>query len=128
MIYSEKVLEHFHHPRNVGEIERPSAVVEVTNPVCGDVLKLWAVVEDGRIAEIKFKCEGCIPAVAASSCLTEAARGKSLDELGAITTVQIEAALGGLPPASHHASELALAALSRLGEDLRHSPREDAGS
>jgi len=127
LIYSEKVLEHFHHPRNVGEIERPSAVVEVTNPVCGDVLKLWAVVEDGRIAEVKFKCEGCIPAVAAGSWITEAAHGKSLDELMAITTRQIEAAFGGLPPASHHASELAVAALERLGEALRHSQRDDVG-
>ena len=127
MIYSEKVLEHFHHPRNVGEIERPSAVVEMTNPVCGDVLKLWAVFEDGRIAEIRFKCEGCIPAVAAGSWVTEAAHGKSLDELMSITARQIEAAFGGLPPASHHASELGVAALERLGEALRHSQRDDVG-
>jgi NifU-like protein involved in Fe-S cluster formation len=128
LIYSEKVLEHFHRPRNVGEIGRPSAVVEMTNPVCGDVLKLWAVVENGRITEIKFKCEGCIPAVAVGSWVTEAARGKSPDELAAITAGQIEAALGGLPPASHHASELAAAALERLSEALAHEQREDPGS
>jgi NifU-like protein involved in Fe-S cluster formation len=128
LIYSEKVLDHFHHPRNVGEIERPSAVAEVTNPVCGDVLKLWAVVENGRIAEIKFKCAGCIPAVAAGSWLTETARGKSPDELAAINAAQIEAALGGLPPASHHASELAVAALERLCEALTHDQHENAGS
>jgi nitrogen fixation protein NifU and related proteins len=111
LLYSEKVLDHFHHPRNVGEIEHPTTVVEMTNPVCGDVLKLSAVVKDGRIREIKFKCAGCVPAVAAGSWVCEWAKGRAVEELRAITAAQIEEGLGGLPAASHHASELVVSAL-----------------
>lgn len=118
-MYSEKVLDHFHHPRNVGEIENASAVVEVTNPVCGDVMKLWAVVRDGKIAEVKFKTAGCVPAVACGSWLTEMLLGKPLAELPGVTAEQIEAALEGLPPASRHASVLAADALKRLLERIR---------
>ncbi len=117
-MYSKKVLDHFQHPRNVGEIANPSAVVEMTNPVCGDLLKLWAVVVDGRISEVKFKTAGCVPAVACASWLTEMMQGKRLAELKAITAYQIEAALDGLPSASHHASVLASDALKRLLENL----------
>lgn len=115
-MYSEKVLEHFHHPRLVGEIEHATAVVEVTNPVCGDVMKLWVVVREGRVAEAKFKTAGCVPAIACGSWLTETMMGKSLDELQAITPQQIEDALGGLPPASLHASVLAADVVKRLLE------------
>lgn len=118
-MYSEKVLDHFHHPRNVGEIENASAVVELTNPVCGDVMKLWAVVRDGKIAEVKFKTAGCVPAVACGSWLTEMLLGKPLAELPGVTAEQIEAALEGLPPASRHASVLAADALKRLLERIR---------
>ena len=118
-MYSEKVLDHFHNPRNVGEITRPTAVVEVTNPVCGDVLKLWIVVENGEITEAKFKAAGCVPAVACGSYLTEAMQGQPLTELAGITPDQIEAGLGGLPPASHHAAVLAADALKQLLEKLR---------
>jgi nitrogen fixation protein NifU and related proteins len=118
LLYSEKVLDHFHRPRNVGEIERPTAVVEVTNPVCGDVLKLSAVVEDGRIREIKFKCAGCVPAVAGGSWVTEWALGRAVEELQAITSDQVEMALEGVPPASRHACDLAVAALRHLVEVL----------
>lgn len=118
-MYSEKVLDHFHQPRNVGEIENPSAVVEVTNPVCGDVMKLWAVVRDGKIAEVKFKTAGCVPAVACGSWLTEMLLGKPLAELTGVTAEQIEAALEGLPPASRHASVLAADALKRLFEEIK---------
>ena len=113
-MYSEKVLEHFHHPRNVGEIENATAVVEVTNPVCGDLMKLWVVTRDGKIADVKFKTAGCVPAVACGSWLTETMMGKSLDELQAVTAQQIEDALGGLPTASHHAAVLAADALKLL--------------
>jgi nitrogen fixation NifU-like protein len=118
-MYSEKVLDHFHHPRNVGEIPEPTAVVEVSNPVCGDLMKLWVVAHDGTIAEVKFKVQGCIPAVACGSWLTEAIDGKPVAELGSVSAKQIEAALGGLPAASGHASELALTALRRILEELR---------
>ncbi len=117
-MYSEKVLDHFHHPRNVGEIENPTAVVEVTNPVCGDMMKLWLVVGDGTVSDAKFKIAGCVPAVACASWLTEAMRGKRLAALVSITAEQIEAALDGLPPASKHASVLAADALKRLLEKL----------
>ncbi len=117
-MYSEKVLDHFHHPHNVGEIPAATAVVEMTNPVCGDLLKLWVVVLDDRISEVKFKTAGCVPAVACGSLLTEMMQGKRLAELKAITADQIEAALDGLPSASHHASVLASDAVKRLLENL----------
>jgi len=113
-MYSDKVLDHFHHPRNVGEIQDATVAVEMTNPVCGDVLKLWVIVRDGKVAEAKFKTQGCIPAVACGSWLTEAMLGKSPSELEALTPQQIEAALDGLPPASRHASVLAADALKLL--------------
>jgi nitrogen fixation protein NifU and related proteins len=113
-MYSAKVLEHFHHPRNVGEIPNATAVVEMTNPVCGDLMKLWAVIEKGRILDVKFKTQGCVPAVACGSWLTEAIRGKPLAEIGGITAEQIENGLDGLPSASRHASALAADALKKL--------------
>lgn len=117
-MYSDQILDHFHHPRNVGEIASPSAVVEVTNPVCGDLMKLWVVADGGRVADIKFKVAGCVPAVACGSWLTEALIGKSLAEFGGITSEEIERALGGLPPASRHAAALAADAVKRLLEHL----------
>lgn len=113
-MYSEKVLDHFHHPRNVGEVHGATAEVEVTNPVCGDLMKLGVVVREGKLSEAKFKTQGCIPAVACGSWLTEAMLGKAPAELATITPEEIEAALGGLPPASRHASVLAADALKRL--------------
>ncbi len=115
-MYSAKVLEHFHNPRNVGEIASATAAVEMTNPVCGDLLKLWVVVENGRIFDIRFKAQGCVPAVACASWLTEAIRGKPLAEINGITAGQIENGLDGLPAASRHASSLAADALKRLLE------------
>jgi len=113
-MYSDKVLEHFHHPRNVGEIPEATAVVEVTNPACGDVMKLWVVVHDSRIQDIKFKVDGCVPAVACGSWLSEALEGKAVSEVVALRPDEIDSALGGLPPASRHASVLASDALHRL--------------
>ncbi len=113
-MYSPTVLEHFHNPRNVGEIENATAVVEMTNPVCGDLMKLWVVVCEGKVVDVKFKTQGCIPAVACGSWLTEAIKGKFLAELSGISPELIEAALGGLPSASRHASHLASDSLKRL--------------
>ncbi len=115
-MYSEKVLDHFHNPRNVGEIARPTAVVEVTNPVCGDVLKLWVVVENGKIAEAKFKAAGCVPALACASWLAEWLTGKPLADLPHLTPDRIDAALDGLPEASRHVAVLASDVLRRLWE------------
>ncbi|MGH9353316.1 MAG: iron-sulfur cluster assembly scaffold protein [Terriglobia bacterium] len=118
MTYSAQVLDHFHHPRHAGEIERATAVVEAANPVCGDVLKLWAVVDEGKIAEVRFKAAGCVPSVACGSWLAEWLSGKEVGSLRELSAEQIETALGGLPPASKHASALATAALHRLLEAL----------
>lgn len=113
-MYSGKVLEHFHHPRNVGELENATAVIEVTNPVCGDMMKLWVVVRDGRVGEAKFKTAGCVPAIACGSWVTEMMLGKLLAELAGITPEQIELGLDGLPAASRHAAVLAADALKAL--------------
>ncbi len=120
-MYSETVLDHFHHPRNAGEIENATAAIEMTNPVCGDLMKLWAVVREGRIVEAKFLTQGCIPAIACGSWLTEAMKGKSPAELAGITPERIEAALGGLPSASLHATRLAADALHRLLREIKPS-------
>ncbi len=117
-MYSEKVLDHFHHPRNAGEIPQATVSIEATNPVCGDLLRLWVVVRDGRIVDARFKVEGCIPAVACASWLTERMRGRSPAELAAVTPAEIEAALDGLPAASRHASILASDGLKRVLQAL----------
>ena len=89
-------------------------VVEASNPVCGDLMKVWAIVREGRIAAVKFKAAGCVPSVACGSWLTEAILSKSLEELSHLTPDQVISALDGLPPASHHAAALAVDALQRL--------------
>ena len=122
-MYSEKVLDHYRHPRNLGEIADATAAVETTNPVCGDLLKLWAVERGGCIADVKFKVTCCIPAVACASWLTEMMTGKSVDELRGVTPAEIEAALDGLPSASRHASVLASDGLKRLLQALENTKR-----
>jgi nitrogen fixation protein NifU and related proteins len=112
--YSDQVLDHFHHPRNVGEIENPTIVVETVNPACGDLMKLWARVEDGVIVDVKFKVAGCVPAVACGSWLTERIKGALLDRLTPIASDQVADGLGGLPAASRHAAVLASDALREL--------------
>ncbi|MGH9326661.1 MAG: iron-sulfur cluster assembly scaffold protein [Terriglobia bacterium] len=121
MSYSEKVLDHFHHPRHAGEIAHADAVVEASNPVCGDVLKLWAVLREGRLTEVSFKAAGCVPAIACGSWLAEWMQGKPLKALRELPAADIESALGGLPPASKHASVLAADALKRLAGRLASS-------
>jgi nitrogen fixation NifU-like protein len=121
-MYSATLLDHFHHPRNVGEIAEASVVVESTNPVCGDVMKLWAAVRDGRIYRVTFKAAGCVPSVACGSWITEAILSKPVDELSLLTPTDVAAGLGGLPPASHHAAILAVDALKRLLQRVRTPP------
>ncbi len=118
-MYSEKVLDHFHNPRNVGEIAHATAAVEVTNPACGDVLKLWIVVENGKITEAKFQAAGCVPVIACASWLAEWILGKPFQQLSSLTPELIENALDGLPPASRHAAVLAADVLRRLAETMR---------
>ena len=119
-MYSERVLDHFHHPRNGGEIAGATVFIEATNPVCGDLLRLWVMVRDGCVADVKFKVEGCIPAVACASWLTETMMGRPLAELRGLTTEQMEVGLGGLPSASRHASALAITGLNCALEELRN--------
>jgi nitrogen fixation NifU-like protein len=113
-MYSDQVLDHFHHPRNVGEIEPPAIVVEAVNPACGDLMKLWVRVREGVIVDVKFKVAGCVPAVACGSWLTERIKGAPQAELTTIASDRIADALGGLPAASRHAAVLASDALRQL--------------
>ena len=113
-MYSEAVLDHFKNPRNAGELSDATATVEVTNPVCGDIMRLAVRLEGRRITEARFKTRGCVTAIACGSLLTEMIRGKSLDEARRITHEQISAALGGLPPATAHGSQLVCDALEAI--------------
>ena len=115
-MYSPTLLEHFEHPRNVGEIGDATAVVEITNPACGDILKLWVRVQDGKVADVKFKVSGCVPSVACGSVVTEMMKGRSIAEMGEISAAEIERAVGGLPSASHHAGVLAADAVRAVLE------------
>jgi nitrogen fixation NifU-like protein len=117
-VYTPAVLDHFKNPRNAGDLPAASAVVEVTNPVCGDILRLAVRVEDGRIVDARFKAQGCVTAIACSSLLTELLRGKSVEEARRITPVQISDALGGLPPATSHAAQLACDGLQAVLKKL----------
>jgi len=117
-MYSAKLLDYFHNPRHAGEIENATAVVEASNPACGDLMKLWVVVRDGHIAEARFKVAGCVPAVACGSWLSEYLAGRAIAQLSALTPVQIESALNGLPEASTHAAVLASVALKQLIEKI----------
>jgi nitrogen fixation NifU-like protein len=118
-MYSDAVLDHFQHPRNSGELPGASATVEVSNPVCGDILRLAVIVSSGRIAEARFLTRGCVTAIAASSLLTELLRGRTPAEARAITPEQISHGLDGLPPATYHAAQLAADALAAVLAQLR---------
>ncbi len=114
MSYSDIVLEHFEHPRNVGELPSPDAVVRLEHPVCGDIMSLAVKLSAGRIGEVRFRTRGCVASIAAGSCLTEMIAGKSLAEARALTREQLVEALGGLPNASIHATHLAMDALAQV--------------
>ena len=110
-MYSEKVLDHFKHPRNVGELEDADAEGTVGNPVCGDMMTMYIKVKDDRIEDVKFKTFGCGAAIATSSMTTELAKGKTLDEALEISRQDVADALDGLPPVKMHCSNLAADAL-----------------
>ena len=110
-LYSEKVMEHFKNPRNVGEMEDPDGVGRIGDPVCGDVLELYIKVNDGTIVDAKFKTFGCAAAIATSSMVTEMVKGKSVEEALKISNKAVVEALDGLPPAKVHCSVLAEDAL-----------------
>lgn len=120
-MFNEAVLEHFRNPRNAGDLPGATATVEVTNPVCGDVLRLAVRVEGGRISAARFKTQGCVAAIASSSVLTEMLAGHTPAEAGAITPQQISEALGGLPPATFHAAQLCADAVAAVARKLASS-------
>jgi nitrogen fixation NifU-like protein len=111
-MYSARLLDHFQNPRNAGDLPDADATVEIENPVCGDVIRLSLKLDAGRIAEIKFKAKGCVPAMACGSALTEMVLGKTAEEARRFTKEDLGCAVGGLPQASSHAAQLALDALS----------------
>jgi len=115
--YSEKVMDHFTHPRNVGEISDASGIGTVGNPICGDVMKMYLKIENDIIVDVKFKTFGCGAAVATSSIVTEMVKGKSIQEALTITNKAVAEALGGLPPIKMHCSVLAEEALRSALKD-----------
>jgi NifU-like protein involved in Fe-S cluster formation len=118
-VYSSQVLDHFEHPRNSGVLEAPDATVQLENPACGDVLKLFLKVSDQGIVGVTFQAKGCVPAIACGSALTELVSGKTLAEAAEISRHDVLRKLGGLPDASQHASHLAMDALGALLKKLR---------
>ena len=123
-MYSDKVLEHFKNPRNVGEIKDADGVGTVGNPVCGDMMTMYIKVKDDHITDIKFKTYGCGAAIATSSMTTELAKGKTVDEALEITRQSVADALEGLPPVKMHCSNLAADALHEAIKDYKK--REEA--
>jgi nitrogen fixation NifU-like protein len=118
-MYSEKVLDHFRNPRNVGEIDDADGVGSVGNPVCGDMMSIYIKVKDDKIEDIKFRTFGCGAAIATTSMTTELAKGKTLDEAMTITRTDVADELGGLPPVKMHCSNLAADALHEAIKDYR---------
>jgi nitrogen fixation NifU-like protein len=118
-MYSEKVMDHFTNPRNVGEIENPSGVGEVGNASCGDIMRIYITVEDNVIKDVKFKTFGCGAAIATSSMVTEMVKGKTIEEALQITNKAVAEALDGLPPVKMHCSNLAADALHAAIKDYQ---------
>ncbi len=122
-MYSQKVMDHFMNPRNVGEIPDADGIGTEGNPVCGDVMKLYIKVKDDRIVDAKFQTFGCGAAIAVSSMITEMVKGKTLDEAMQISKEAVAEALGGLPPQKMHCSNLGADALKKAIEDYRSKKR-----
>jgi nitrogen fixation protein NifU and related proteins len=118
-MHSEKLLDHFENPRNVGELPAPALTVEVSNPACGDILRLSARVEDGRAAEVRYQVRGCTASIACGSALTELAAGRSAEELDALTPAQVEEAVGGLINESKHAAVLCRDGARALAKSMK---------
>ena len=125
-MYSEKVMDHFRNPRNVGEIPDADGIGTVGNPVCGDMMTIYIKVKDNRITDVKFKTFGCGAAVATSSMITEMAKGKNLEEAIKITRSDVAENLGGLPPIKMHCSNLAADALHEAIKDYQKKKLQSA--
>jgi nitrogen fixation NifU-like protein len=124
-VYSDKVMDHFLHPRNVGEIPDASGVGTVGNPICGDVLKLYLKIEGNVIVDAKFKTFGCGAAIATSSIVTELVTGKTIEQALKISNKAVAEALGGLPKIKMHCSVLAEEALRAAIEDFHKKQASD---
>jgi nitrogen fixation NifU-like protein len=124
-LYSEKVLEHFRKPKNMGEMKDADAVGEIGNPVCGDLMHIYIKVKDEKIDDISFQTFGCGAAIATSSMITELAKGKTLDEAMKITRDDIATSLDGLPPIKMHCSNLASDGLHKAIENYRAKQKKD---
>jgi nitrogen fixation protein NifU and related proteins len=118
-MYSDKVMDHFMNPRNVGEIENADGVGEVGNPKCGDIMRMYLKVENDVITEVKFKTFGCGSAIASSSMATELIQGKTVEEAWQLTNKAVAEALDGLPPVKMHCSVLAEEAIHKAINDYR---------
>ncbi len=117
--YSEKVMDHFQNPRNVGEIPDADGKGEIGNPVCGDMMTFYIKVKDNKLEDVKYKTFGCGAAIAVSSIVSELAKGKTLDDAMNITNASVAVELGGLPPNKMHCSNLGADALHRAIEDYK---------
>ncbi|NQT74893.1 MAG: Fe-S cluster assembly scaffold protein NifU [Candidatus Omnitrophica bacterium] len=124
--YSEKVMEHFKNPRNVGEIPDANGIGNVGNPICGDIMRLYIKVENERIVDAKFKTFGCGAAIATSSMVTELVKGKPIEEALRISNRAVAEALGGLPPIKMHCSVLAEEALKSAIDDYLKKKEKSA--
>ena len=121
MIYTDKVMDHFRNPRNVGEIEDANGIGEVGNAKCGDIMKVYLKVEDNIIKDVKFQTFGCGSAIASSSMATELIKGKTLEEAWELSNKAVAEALDGLPPVKMHCSVLAEEAIHKAINDYRKS-------
>ena len=117
-MFSDGVLDHFQNPRNAGELPGATSKVEVSNPVCGDVLQLAVRIENGRVDEARFLCRGCTTSIACASLLTEQLGGRTLAEVRSITAQSLSRSLGGLPDATFHGAELAADAVQTLARNI----------
>ena len=122
-MYSEKVMQHFKKPQNMGEIPDADGVGSVGNPTCGDLMTMYIKVKDDRIEDVKFKTYGCGAAIATSSMTTELAKGKTIDEALNISRASVAESLGGLPPVKMHCSNLAADALHAAIEDYKQKQK-----
>ena len=113
-VYSAELLDHFQNPRNAGEIEASDASARLENPACGDILELALKLEGKRIADIRFRAKGCVPAMACGSAITELIKGETVEEARRVSREELVRKVGGLPQASSHASHLAMDTLATL--------------
>jgi nitrogen fixation protein NifU and related proteins len=113
-MHSAKLLDHFEHPRNAGELSKATSRARIENPACGDILELAIRIVADRVEDVRFRAKGCVPAMACASAVTELAKGTTIEEARAIRKDDVVEAVGGLPPASGHAAQLAIDALQAV--------------